>query len=310
MSSPNVLKLLTYCKFLYSGARLRLSSSSPLVVAEAVLRLHDAVETFQAALLMDVGAKPSDLSSFWAKVKEKRNVDLPFKAEFDAFNKVRVNFKHYAVLTDMSEMRRTAQFIPSFFSHACQQVLGLDFATVSLADLIEHVEARDLTKKAEGFIQSDQPKEAVTELAKAFCVLMAEKHGGKSSQTGLFVRLFNSEELRLPEGLLRELYGLDSRAAVDLRSFFKGIQTHIREVEELLESLGWGIDIQRYKKFRFLTPHVLRASSGIMQVVSSNPIQLTDVDATFCLEFMIDTALSVQRGRFSALDERGWSWFG
>lgn len=309
ISDPNVIRLLTYSKYLYTGAWHRLSSPSSLEVAEAILRLHDALEIFQIAVLTSLGAEPDKTPKFWEKVKENKGIDLPFKGEFNAFNKVRVNFKHYAVITELTEMRRVSAFVPSFFSHACLHALGIDYSTVSLADLVEHAEARELVKKAEELIASEKWKDAVAQIARAFCVLMAEKHADKPAYSAFNVPLFEEWEIQLP-GWLSEDRELRPTTRSSLEEFFKGLQSQVNEMKEVLEALGWGIDIQRYKKFKFLTPIVDRSSFGIMVVAWPRPIALLGEHAGFCLEFVLETALNIQQRRFEVRDEFGRSWAG
>ena len=93
------LRLLSHSKYLYGRARAGLSSASPIVAAEALLRLHDSLEIFQIAVLGKLGVS-CDVSfmEFWEKVKNKTadHYEPPFKAPFGSLNSMRNDFKHHA----------------------------------------------------------------------------------------------------------------------------------------------------------------------------------------------------------------------
>jgi len=48
------------------------------------------------------------------------------------------------------------------------------------------------------------------------------------------------------------------------------LQAQIDEIKRTRELAAWGVDLQKYRKFPSLTPQVLMARSGLMEVISAS----------------------------------------
>jgi hypothetical protein len=287
---------------LYAAGKEGLSSASPLVVAEAILRLHDSIEIFQIAVLNTIGAKHASTTDFWQKVKEKKGIDLPFQNEYKAFSGVRNSFKHDAVLGDVAEMRAVSTFILSFFNHVSEHVLGIDFSKVSLADVVENLEVREQIKHGELAIASGDYATAVSSVAKAFAVLIGERYAELPPYLISCLSLFRHEKVRSGDIVSKIEKDLRHQTVTGLTELLKRLQEQIDELREIVDMLVWGMDLQRYKRFKYLTPIVNRASSGVMDLIPVHSLSVSEEDAHFCLEFVLDTALNIQRKKFAVPD--------
>ena len=62
-----------------------------------------------------------------------------------------------------------------------------------------------------------------------------------------------------------------------------------------------GLDYQRYAKFRLLTPFVSKVSDGkyyIHRIQRSKGMDLTEEDIQFCIDFVIESAITLQEFEF------------
>jgi hypothetical protein len=301
---PRLLRRLSYSKYLLGVARESLSLPSQLAAAVGLLQMHDSIEIFQVVVLDWIGVSPSsDRSSFmafWSLVKDKTGSEPPYKSIFKGLNEIRVQFKHHAILPNLQELRTLCAVVPSFYLEVCANVLNLDFTRISLADLLENDEVRSHMKKAEAAIASEEYKNALAESAIAFTALIQEKDTQPAQYVTHGLELFHRMSLsvspkweRLPVDVSREVDKL-----------CKAFEAQINQVKIVVEMLAWGVDLQKYRKFRYLTPHVARALSGEVELLfeRTHAILVNADSANFCFQFVLDTGLRIQEQALRILD--------
>jgi len=265
--------------------------------------MHDSVEIFQVVVLDWIGVSISSNRSFldfWPLVKNKTGSEPPYKGVLEDLNRIRVQFKHHAILPNLQELRTLCAVVPSFYSEVCANVLNMDFASISLADLLEDDEVRGHMKKAEGAIASEDYKTALAEAATAFTVLIQEKDTQPAQYVVHGLELFHRMSLsispkweRLPVDLSREVGKL-----------CKAFEAQINDVKIVVEMLAWGVDLQKYRKFRYLTPRVARAGGGEVELLfeRTHAILVNADSANFCFQFVLDTGLRIQEQASRILD--------
>lgn len=148
-----VLHKLLLARRLYDLARENLSSANDLSLAIGVNLLQDAVEYFLLAVAEQVNAQIEAKTAFDqyftridAKIAPK---ELPFRSRLVALNKLRVNSKHFGLAPAKSEVSALPLTVREFFEAVTTTVLGANFSTISLIDLLAEGEAKDLLKAAE-----------------------------------------------------------------------------------------------------------------------------------------------------------------
>jgi hypothetical protein len=297
------IKRLTYAKYLLRSANLSLRSPSPLLVAEGLLRLHDSVEIFQSAVLDRIGVPKNNHRSFiefWVIVKEKQYPEPPYKDRFRALNDLRNNFKHHALLPNPEEIRELASVVPEFFEKVCRDIFAFDFVEISLANLMPEGELRNGVKAAERFTEAKDHDGAVTELAIAM-ERMFETIFPNISWDNPWSSLFQYQKVSYEEMLLRsgELGGKAVRA---IDNSLDEIGSQIQEIRTVVSLVAWGVDLRDYGRFRRIAPFVHKSRSGEFECSRREEITLTDDDADFCLQFVIDTALKVEARRLAPSD--------
>lgn len=298
-------KRLAFAKYLYGGARERLQSPSELAAADALLRLHDSVEVFQAVVLDKFGLPKKQrggFMEFWQQVESETKYMPPYQDRFRALNDMRAALKHHATLPNLEELRELVAVVPSFFDGVASKLLNVDFQSVSLADWIENSDVREHIKHGNaGIVSGDYPR-AVSEFAQAFTILDGERNAGLPPYLISTIGLFRHERIRSGDVELALKKAVRDQTPEGVSKLFQRLQAQIDELKEVIDALVWGTDLQRYKRFKYLTPIVNRAASGVMEVIQHRQLPLAEDDAHFCLQFVLDTALSIQRRKFSVPD--------
>ena len=97
--SPDLLKRLTYSKYLLCRAKELRGRGDELSSAEATLTAHDSAEMLMRVTTDFLGAKSEqEFMKFWQSVQDKTGTAPPHKGQMDQFNKVRTEFKHRGIL--------------------------------------------------------------------------------------------------------------------------------------------------------------------------------------------------------------------
>ena len=306
------MKRLTNAKYLYLGAADALRSAHPLVAAEALLRVHDAVEMFQLVVLEAVGASGKfEFMSFWEQVKVKTSKEPPYKDRMGQLNHMRVGFKHKGVLPDLSELRDVAEIVSRFFSEVSREYLQLDFSTLTLAELVDDAEVQQHLRAAGDLIDAENYSEAVIETAKAFYIVVTQ-HSPRAPwrpQGSDLLDLDFSSQARSRIRATSELANLSGVPDLlhTIEEQFQGLHDRVFQHARLLEMLIWNIDLKRYGKFAQFIPYVDRTGAGEFYVVERAGVRrpTTARDARFCFQFVVDTALVIQRQRQELPDAYG-----
>ncbi len=306
--NARLLRRLSYSKYLYDVARRGLCSPSPLAGVMALLQMHDSVEIFQVVVLESVRAPINHrrpFMEFWDRVKDKTGAEPPYRHLFDVFNNMRVQLKHHAIVPDLTELRGLCAVIPSFFSEVSAKFLNIDFSTISLADLLENREARDRMKEAEQAMLSADYQTALGKIAVAFEILMQ----GSDNEFDRYVsfgpklsweRPFKGSDI---QSITKNLRPSDSG---EVRAICERFQMQLDELKRTVELLVCGVNLQQYKKFRYVTPLVSRASSGFVQLIvqQTHPILVNEENTNFGFQFVLETGLRTQEQRVHVLNPR------
>jgi len=101
--NPNLLKRLTYAKYIFEQGKNFLNNKSPLFNSMSVLFFHDAAELFLSVIADKVSfKKPYNFMDYW-KEAENKGKPLPNYNDLNTLNKIRVDFKHYVVTVITSQ---------------------------------------------------------------------------------------------------------------------------------------------------------------------------------------------------------------
>jgi hypothetical protein len=180
MITPEIVNRLRMAKYQLGLAHRELSSGMDFGAWQASILVHDAVETCLMALVDATGAIPKRerpdrmvLTDYPDRL-EKRSGGRPF---FDAraiedVAEMRNPAKHRGQYPSASDVDRLVSRLRDVLNQNCKIYLdGLTLDEVSLADMIERPELRDLVKAAETHIEAARFTDAVVALE--HCWLLA-----------------------------------------------------------------------------------------------------------------------------------------
>lgn len=299
------LKRLTYAKHLYHNAVDGLHSTNPIVAAEALLRVHDSVEIFQLAVLDSLKAPGKfEFMAFWERVKTSTGKEPPYKDRFGQLNYMRVGFKHKAITPNLSDLREVAAVLLPFFNEVCRDVLGVDFAKLSMAELVDDPAVRERLAKAEGLIDCRKYEDALTEIAVALHLALRRKYPDSPWGPRLSDLLSPDASSRRPPKIEFSRHNFVEGASGLIRCFeeaiekaLEGLHVRVYNQAQLLEMIIWKIDLQKYSKFAEFAPQVYEAGDGNFRVTAGIDIRrpLTRRDARFCLQFVVDSVLAIEQ---------------
>jgi hypothetical protein len=168
--TPSVINKLTLARHLFLMALDNLRSHRETALFAAVNLMQDAVEAFLLAVAEQVKAvvdSGTGFEKYFAKIDERiAPKELPFRQRLVALNKVRVNAKHHGVKPDRNEARAFAVVCREFFDESSASILGMPFWSISLVDLLEDEEIRDLLVGAQSAFDKGAYWECLVECRK------------------------------------------------------------------------------------------------------------------------------------------------
>lgn len=285
-----ILNRLSFIKYLYQDAVEKSKKPSPKDSA-SILTFHDAIELFLQLSVEFLNANPkTDIKfiAYWDIINQKLSGNqLLHKAPMIRLNKARVNLKHHGQLINKSDIEAFRVNSKNFFEDNTPIVFGIDFSEISLIDLIENDEVKQILKDTQDFFKNRQYKEALERLAIAFYVLISDYEKSKTRY-----------------GKSPFLIGESSRFILtpDLTSDYREIAKSLKEIQEIIKMLCLDIDCRKYAKFRLLTPIIFRGKEIYDKYstfwVSVKERKFNEEQVEFCFDFIIESALKLQEFDF------------
>jgi len=263
--SPDLVKRLTYSKYLLRRAISLQREGNELAAAEGVLVAHDAAEMLMRVVTDSLSVtydKQDRFMDFWKKVKDP---PPPHKSTMERFNRLRVDFKHLGTLPHPGVVTDLLPVVTAFCHEIAGLYLRVDFETISLADLIPNEEARAKIKEAETSFEKGELEDALLALSLAYNLLFkqaGEKFG--------FLKVQGRDEL--------------------LPGFTRGLRALVRSVN----LLSMGINPIRAQRAAMLMPGIARSpfSDSVQVEVWREP---TIEDFEFCRDYVVDFGIRLAR---------------
>ena len=247
--------------------------------------LQDCVETFLRIVAEDkkiVVSASADFATLLQRVEDRYDIVAGYRAALTSLNKARVAFKHHGQsVASANDVQVFVGNVESFLTDVCDNVLGIDFATLSLAGAIGHRRTQNWLAKAEDALAAGSRQDTVNHAAVAMQIYMAHDGVGRPP-LGHRLSLDFSHESR------------------DMVRFGKWVVEQIGTVQGLLGLAARGVDLASYDKFTMLAPRVSFTLNGRphfgLRTLTPEPAW---EDARFCIDFVVDAALALGESRLS-----------
>lgn len=167
--SPDIRKRVLYAKYLLSRAKKDQNDRNELAVAACLLLLHDAAELLMLAATDHLGIGSNwKFMDFWEKVKQSGNKEPGHKTPMGQLNDMRVSLKHKGILPRPQSVRDLFPRVEIFCEEVTKDLLGLDFAELSLADLVADDDVRNALRDATQALNSGDKNKAFINVRIAF----------------------------------------------------------------------------------------------------------------------------------------------
>lgn len=286
MIRPEILKRITYAKFLLLQGHEILQSSTPIADGVSVSLYQDAAEMLlrSVAEYFDADIKPrTSFDEIFNKIENasnnKNKVKISSKIAITQLNKSRVNFKHHGLLPTHDDSKKFSHDIEVFFQRTVEDCFGLNYEDISLAGVVKNDRIRNFLNLTEKCFYDANFSEAVMNSTKAFRLILQKTTFAEIGEKFYTFRDFDNREL--------------SKVLLD-------IEESITEHEKQLNILKYGINLADYTHFQNITPAVSLSAARTFHIeylTKINDDELED-NAQFCLNFVILSAIKVEQKEY------------
>ncbi len=308
MQTKEVLERLAFIRYIHGQATKQSYGPEP-INATALLGFHDSVELFLhlACEHLQVVSGKANFMDYWSLIAVKNaGLEPTQKPSMDRLNKARVALKHHGTRPVSSDIEAFRVNTTEFFKENVKNLLGVDFEQASLANLIADQTARQELETAETHIEAGNMEEALISIAKAFYMLLDNLD--KSYDAGLLSSSYGLKRVyrfndRPPT---QYIHGMGS--VVDTEKSIESLFEVVASMREELTILKLGLYYPSFRRFKQTIPYrshtVNTQEDGSLSFgyaytpvwpMSSDVNAITMDDCQFCFNFVIETALHLQR---------------
>jgi len=262
----------------------------------SIISLDGAIENFLYTVIAELDGelkhqkKPSFNEVFSTAdeaVKTKKHKFLPLKTEIMTLHQTRNEAQHSAVIPDISTIKRFIVYSSDFLAKSFEICFNTSLDKVHLADAIIDLELQKIMKQAEDKRLEKDFQASVQCSALAFEILKRnkQKHEMWRKKIDPFVQSQISNILR---GLLFQ----HDRSERELHKFFDSIVYEFEYLNDRLEALSIGANIQEYLFFRKNTPRVSLTMTGVPHFATITHIDYIDTSCLRIFNFVYNLILS------------------
>lgn len=293
--NQSILPRLSFIKYLHQLAVKQSEQQEPNNSA-SILMFHDSIELFLQLSTEYLNASTSTSINFmkYFDIINQKLVgqQVSQKPSMNRLNRARVSLKHYGMRPTESEIETYRINAMSFFEDNTPIVFGIEFSDISMIDLVENDDVKNILKDVENFSKNEQYKNALEHIVVAFDILITDyeknkKHFGKS------VFIAGGD---LPR---KFAFADDNRK---YKNEFDKLIKSIKEIQTALKILGFNIDYRKYIKFHLLTPMLFHGKDIYDKYDAFWSFEkkeaFTKEDVEFCFNFIIESALKLQEFDF------------
>lgn len=264
----------------------------------SILSFHDSVEMFMSLCAEINNITVQRNTTFIGYFDLLKHMEC--RSSMENLNKKRVSLKHSGAIPSVLDIEVARVNVTDFFNRNTPLFFNVDFEDISLVSLVKDESVRHYIELAHEFINDGKFSDAIMNLHFAFNEL-------------IWCHMTEADGFYYPRFSSIESFTSCKSHHINLgagRSFDNFVDKTIKSFENLddaISIIGLGIDYRRYYKFNLLKPlydvyyeDSRRKYRGLMP---------TDVicnlkNAKFCFNFVIDSALQLQRFELEISDFR------
>ncbi|MDX1959525.1 MAG: hypothetical protein SFU98_13180 [Leptospiraceae bacterium] len=287
IDKKELLRRLAFIKYLYQIGIEQSYKPEPLCNA-AMLSFHDSMELFMYMACEHHNAQPAQKNAGlldYFKALEN-TIDLTQKVSIERFNKTRVAIKHSGVMASRIDIESFRSVCVNFFEDNTLIAFDIDFHSISLINLITFNKPKQHLEIAEKHIDSNNYKDAISEITLAFWLLIQEYeeskrhfYGKSPFFFGKSMTFLNSFHMNIEDRKLGE--------------FIDNVNESISSMQSSMKILSLGFDYRKFTKFDLITPRYVKTFGG--DNIYENPKANYKLDdAKWCFDYVIECCLILQ----------------
>ncbi len=234
---------------------------------------------------------------YWDLLASKlQGEGLTQKESMRRLNKARVALKHHGIMPSKLDIEAFRASATNFFEDNTPIVFGIGFSDVSLIELVQCEDAKNSLIKAEELLKAEKIEDVLDNVALAFAQIIDDYESRKRDKFGRSPFFFG-KSLTFLDSFFMHIDG-------DLGRFIDTVKDSVEAIQNTVKILSLGFDYRRYVKFRLLTPIILKIAGGsekyhIQRVQRGSKGVPTPEDVQFCINFVIESAITLQEFDFS-----------
>lgn len=300
--NPETIRRLAFIKYFFQFAREQSKLPSPQNYL-SILMFHDSVELFLHLSAESLSASLTDINfmKYFTRInKELEDKKLSQKISMDKLNKTRVSLKHRGLYPNPDDIDYFRVSTQTFFEENCLIVFGIEFADISLLNLIQDEEVRKELENAQNISNNGHYKESLEIISVAFQILLENYEKNK--------KIYELSPFRIGVDLDR---GTDfSSGFTEDRGLYNLTKT-VKRIQEVLKIIILNLDYRKYFKFKLLTPdNVIYAKNVRFKPVwfsGRDKMDFKKADVEYCIEFVIESSLKIQEFDFE-IDKKNFPY--
>lgn len=262
--------------------------------------LHDAVESLLLLVADHYGVMSPKFEDYWKVLAPRVPGGLTGFRGMQRLHRSRNDLKHNGVVPSSATITLAGADAATFMAATVQAVFRVDYADVSMVDVVSQAKVRADLRAAEVEQAGGRTRLAMVKLRDAFDELF-EPHRGER-RISWFDR--NSSPFAFGPDLSFAATAHDVKEAIE-KLLGGSSFTRSRRVAEALASavasarlmrpamrmVALGLDFPAYLKFDLLVPDMTAYGDGRREYTAPEGYAPTDDDFSFCLEFVVTAAL-------------------
>jgi len=284
---PDIYRKIVFAKYVLERSEGTARDSNDAGLSVCLLLMHDAAELLMLAVVDHLQVrvqKRREFMDFWIELQPPAHPLPPDRLAMESMNKMRVQLKHNGSLPNGQEVRNLLPRVREFFENVLKTYCDLDYAKVSLLDLVED-------SKVKTHLASARHKFANADKLGAMTDLQIALHHLENPTDKLLPKLYAPRKPSLPHEISRLGWG----------DYLTKVHEFMQECASRTNALMFGIDPVRYARFTRLGPSVLWNVKGDLVQVQ-HWTQYDDLPENVFEEqvsFLIDYALKASESYIS-----------
>jgi hypothetical protein len=297
-----VVERLGYIRFLHQEGIDQARRPHPMSSA-AILSFHDAVELFYVLALDHKGVQVDPKTSFEGYWRELSKVvpNLSGRRGMERLNRVRVNLKHHGSIPGTQQVTDARTDVDAFLAANTQAVFGVDYDTVTMADVVPQEPVRTKIRAAAAAEAAGDRHEAMGLLAEAFDELFNPQYYAYVQPSPLSfgktltwpTRLRDDEVAAVLTWLRGDSKGGGSYNPRGLADQIGATTDVAAAAQAVLRVMTMGVDYPRYLRFEQLTPCIRGTYGDPLRRSYPDGYDPSREDFEYCHQFALEVALRV-----------------